>query len=314
MEKDLQDVNIVGEEESVEEHHQEDSQDVDEHESESDHEEDHQEPDKLADYEERLERYQKKLKNVHKEKHLARQEAQVLREELERIRQEQTLSSEAAQLHYDNSIQLELNHAKQMKKMAIENGDADALIEADEMISRLAARKENMDQWKAREAAQKYYNQHYQPKNNQNYEVAELNETAEKWLNDNPWYDENRPEYDPDRAIEVQAFVAALDNKLTMTGRTDEFMTPKYFERIDNFVRSSSGNLPSYNSRNIPMRQSNQPVAPVKRNQGAVNSSRQQVRLTDEEKNLARMMKITPEVYARYKKLEQEKQRQKGMN
>lgn len=260
------------------------------------------------------EKYRKKLKRLMKDKMFYVSRAQELEAENERLKQATTYSNDAAMLNYDNLVKLEVEQAKQAKRQAIEMGDIDAQIEADAALTRAIAREKELTSWKTQAALQRATNQQSQPQ--QQYQQPELSEEAENWLAANSWFDERSPDYDEDKATEVQAFAAALDYKLAQQGRQDEYFSPSYFKKIDNFIRNTYGDDQSnnYNNGNIPMRKSNQQVAPVRRNTQGIKAEKERIILTEDEKFLARNMGITPEQWIKAKKLTDQKQKERGMN
>lgn len=255
----------------------------------------------------------KRLAKIQREKHRIAAEAQKLREENDHLRSFNQTSNQVSQTHYENSLKLKLDQAKEAKKKALELNDIDGVIEADSELYSTVADIKALDNWKAQEMIRQYEAEHYrapaqQQRSNYEESAVEINAEAERWIRSNPWFDPNSPYYDPDKAEEVQTYAEALDASLEKRGRQNEYFSKGYFDKINNFVRGIN------EERNVMReeRQSNVAhVAPVKRGPAPGSPQSQRVKLSDVEKLMARNAGVTEEQWIKEKIRDQKVQREK---
>jgi hypothetical protein len=260
--------------------------------------------------------HKKKLSKLQREKHRIAAEASKLKEENELLKRFNQTSHDASQVHYENSLKLKLEQAKEAKKRALELNDLDGIIEADHELYSAIADIKGLDNWKAQEMARQQFYQQYPEQNphtqyeDQYYDEPEqeVNEAAQRWKVQNPWFDPNSSHYDPDKAEEVLAYAQAYDASLARRGKHDEYFSKNYFDRINNFAREYDRE--QSNARED--RRSNLlSASPVKRASNPSNSSSNRITLTEDDKFLARNLGIKEEDYIKFKREDQRQQSEK---
>jgi hypothetical protein len=258
----------------------------------------------------------KKLAKIQREKHRIAAEADQLRIENENLKKFNQTSNQVSQTHYENSLKLKLDQAKENKRKARELNDIDSELVADEELASVVADIRSMENWKAQqmiqqhevEQQQKYQSQYQQQyQTNQHPEVV-IDEKTERWLKQNPWFDKDSPHYDPDKAEDVMIYAQALDTNLANQGRDDEYLTKSYFDRINNYARlydQQRNNSREERISNI----SN--VAPVRRNGVTSRSEFSNMKLTDDEKFMARNAGISEDDWKKAKIEDMKRQKEK---
>lgn len=232
-------------------------------------------------------------------------EAQELRERVGQLEDLTGYMNEGVLKQYEVNAQLMLEKARLSKRQAVELADTDALIQADEDISRAVAQMEYLKtlpapRAKAETSTQKPQQQEYEP-----------DPSIEHWLGRNTWCDERTPHYDPDKAADVLAYAAGLDASLSRQGRTEEYYTPQYFAKIDNYAKLYDQ---QYSPKASFMKAPISPVASVRSSSSASvpSKAREQIKLTEADKEMARLLKVKEEDYVKFKIADIKKQQEKG--
>jgi hypothetical protein len=254
----------------------------------------------------------RKLSKLQREKNRLYAETRKLREEKDQYANYMEHSNKAAMTHYDEAIQLRLDKAKQAKKIAYEMSDPDGIVEADIELARVAAQIESLNSWKAQEAArQQQYSHHYQQESRGREEPeVEFNEESQSWIAQNPWFDANRREYDPEKAEAALAYARSLDLSLARKGQEHLALTRDYFNKIDRYMRESFDDFEE--TRPMRMKQPAAPVAPVQRTGNSVKPPKEKFILTEDEKFMARNMGVSEEEWMRQKIIDQKLQKERG--
>ena len=270
------------------------------------------------DLEKKWREQKKRLSKMQREKHRIAAEAEQLRFENENLKKFNQTSNQVGQAHYENSLKLKLEQAKENKRKARELNDIDSELVADEELASAVTDLRAIDSWKAQQMIQQQeveHNQQRQQQHNQ-YEPRrdsyddneyETNEQTERWLKQNQWFDEKSQHYDPDKADEVLTYAQALDANLAKQGREDEYLTKAYFDRINNYARI-------YDQQRNDSRQeriSNIPnVAPVRRTTLS-NQKPAGMQLSDDEKFMARNAGISEDDWKKAKVEDMKRQKEK---
>ena len=179
----------------------------------------------------------------------------------------------------------EIDTAKQRYRDAYEGGDADAIVDAQSVLSRLHAEKQQyMYSAPLPEEPQRQVQQQSQ----QQSPAAPPDAGAVKWLKTNTWF--HQPGYE-----RMSGFAVGLHQELTSKGidpRTD----PTYYETIDNALREAfPKQFGKSNERSdTPSSRRTSVVAPAKRGGGATRK----VELTASQISLAKKLGVTPQQYA----------------
>ena len=199
--------------------------------------------------------------------------------------------------------------ATESYKKAYEEGDADAMAKAQELLS-----KATLAEQQAGSVAQNVHNHILQnmpasapapeltsqaagrPANEQKYNDPDM----EKWANKNPWFMGSEPVHK-----EMTTFSLYIDQTLQAKGIDPETKSEQYYSEVDSAMRKQFPNFFGVQVGNesemfiageTPKRQPQTVVASASRDSG--NKKPTQIRLTKTQVSLARQLGITPEQYA----------------
>lgn len=223
-------------------------------------------------------------------------------------------TNDAAATHYDNAVHLKLDQAKEKKLKAIQEGDAEGLVQADLELAEAAAKIESLNSWKYQEDAKRqeeaaYYQQQmaaYQQQMavEQSTPNPKINDETVYWLNHNPWYIPTNPAYNPDLAVEIGSFANALDQDLAQRGMGHAIMGREYYKAINKYVKDLTGGKKSGGGY----------VGGVRNGGGYGGASRYRERpsLNSQEREMVKLLKntgVTEESYLKHKMIENNKTR-----
>jgi hypothetical protein len=175
-------------------------------------------------------------------------------------------------------VEAEILQAKQEFKAAFETGDADAMAEASDKLSRLGPQHEQYSRYKApvpQEAPppqQVPQRQSYNPESDQNLMA---------FMDANPWF-----RTDPD----MTAYAVGLHQQAAMND-PESVGTPEYYRSISERVKKA------FPTKGEAPRRGASPVSPVTRGTSS-NPARKQVTLTASQVRLASRLGLTPKQYA----------------
>ena len=202
---------------------------------------------------------------------------------------------------FTTRIDSQLTEAKARYKEAYDSGDVDALVEAQESLSTLAAQKERVS-WAAQlqkaQQAQKAQTQGSEAAPTQTAAppvVAQTDPRAKDWFDDNSWFGE-------DEAMTYAAlgFHRTLTEKEGYQGTEEAYYTEVDRRMKDAFPHKFNG--VDQSGENRPA----QSVAPAKRKQKSGRST--SVRLSSSERDIAKRLGISEKQYAAQKlKLEEQR-------
>ena len=202
---------------------------------------------------------------------------------------------------FTTRIDSQLTEAKARYKEAYDSGDVDALVEAQESLSTLAAQKEKVS-WAAQlqkaQQAQKAQTQESATAPAQTATppvVAQTDPRAKDWFDDNSWFGE-------DEAMTYAAlgFHRTLTEKEGYQGTEEAYYTEVDRRMKDAFPHRFNG--ADQSGENRPA----QSVAPAKRKQKSGRST--SVRLSSSERDIAKRLGISEKQYAAQKlKLEEQR-------
>lgn len=239
----------------------------------------------------------------------AEQETKELREKVARLEETAGYMNDGVLKQHAVNAGLMLEKAKLAKRQALEMGDTDAIIQADQEIATATAQQEYLKMIPMPSASKPAPTQPIQEDYGE--EEAATDPAIERWLARNPWCDERSPDYDPDKAADILGYAAGLDTALTRQGRTHEFYSPQYFSRIDNYVRHYDQQ--SATPKGLHMKTSPSPVAPVKSSPSRAALQREKdFQLTSEEKEMARLMRVSEDQWKQAKKDDMQKMKERG--
>ena len=262
----------------------------------------------IADYSKRAADRISKIKYEYHEERRAKEAA--ARESKEAVARLQTMMSENQRLQamveqggevlnkqaHNNALWAKQNAQAEFKK-AYEEGDADAMTKAQEMIARATLAEQQSNNMAENVQAQVTKNM---PVQKQAEQKQELDPEMKEWSSKNPWFMSTVPEHQ-----EMSSYALTIDQRLRNQGVMPEKDAQKYYAEVDRNMRNEYPNFfgvqvdqtaEVVSEAGTTKRQPSTVVASATRDSG--NKKPSQVRLTQTQVKLARQLGISPEQYA----------------
>ena len=262
----------------------------------------------IADYSKRAADRISKIKYEYHEERRAKEAA--ARESKEAVARLQTMMSENQRLQamveqggevlnkqaHNNALWAKQNAQAEFKK-AYEEGDADAMTKAQEMIARATLAEQQSNNMAQSVQAQVTKNMPVQQPVPQQ---QELDPEMKVWSSKNPWFMSTVPEHQ-----EMSSYALTIDQRLRNQGINPEEDSQKYYAEVDKNMRNEYPNFfgvqvdqtaEVVSEAGTTKRQPSTVVASATRDSG--NKKPSQVRLTQTQVKLARQLGISPEQYA----------------
>ena len=262
----------------------------------------------IADYSKRAADRISKIKYEYHEERRAKEAA--ARESKEAVARLQTMMSENQRLQamveqggevlnkqaHNNALWAKQNAQAEFKK-AYEEGDADAMTKAQEMIARATLAEQQSNNMAENVQAQVTKNM---PVQKQAEPKQELDPEMKEWSSKNPWFMSTVPEHQ-----EMSSYALTIDQRLRNQGINPEEDSQKYYAEVDKNMRNEYPNFfgvqvdqtaEVVSEAGTTKRQPSTVVASATRDSG--NKKPSQVRLTQTQVKLARQLGISPEQYA----------------
>ena len=262
----------------------------------------------IADYSKRAADRISKIKYEYHEERRAKEAA--ARESKEAVARLQTMMSENQRLQamveqggevlnkqaHNNALWAKQNAQAEFKK-AYEEGDADAMTKAQEMIARATLAEQQSNNMAENVQAEVTKNMPVQQPATQQ---QELDPDMKAWSSKNPWFMSTVPEHQ-----EMSSYALTIDQRLRNQGINPEEDSQKYYAEVDKNMRNEYPNFfgvqvdqtaEVVSEAGTTKRQPSTVVASATRNSG--NKKPSQVRLTQTQVKLARQLGISPEQYA----------------
>jgi hypothetical protein len=255
---------------------------------------------------------EKKFWKERREKYKVLAERDKLAAELEELRAQRDKALEVGNYHYGQNAYSDLEKAKLLKKKAIEEGDIDALTEADIALVRAANAVDEVERWNSQSNTQSKTEDNVQNnKNTHNISLAQQ-EMVKDWLESHPELNPASGNYDTTFAQKVGNYINALDRNIADSGQSEHYFSDAYFEAIDNHIDSIR--KPIVKTNTPPASADN--VAGVKKSYQSHGSSQgrntQKIILTADEKRMASNAGISEEDWLKYKIEELNKQKKRA--
>lgn len=265
--------------------------------------------DELNDYSAKV---QKRLKELTHARHderrkaeaLARQMAElekaarVMAEENKRLQEYVNMGTNAYIDKSKSLAEISLNNAKAKLKAALDAGDTDAAVSAQEELYKAQFEMQQVSNFKPAQL-QSQQNTGY-TQNNQTTQQQEptqnvapqLDEKVVLWAEKNPWFERPGDE-------DMTGFAYGVHNKLVREFGESYTKSNEYFEKIDKAMRSAfpdrfEDTKPTAQEPEAPSRQRSNVVAPAQR-----SSAPKKIRLTKTQQNVAKKLGIPLELYAK---------------
>lgn len=252
-----------------------------------------------------------RIQQIQREKYQAIHESNRLQQENEYLRRmaldlnnKATESGNAAMIHYDNSANLKLEHAKSRKIQAHEEGNVQAEIDADVDIASATAEIQHINHWKAQQAMenrnrqQQYEQQQYDQQYAQQTPQQPDQQVSVDWLERNAWFNPHSHDFSPELAHAAREYSEKVENFLYRNGRPDLIMSEQYYDEIDSYIQQ----LHSQRGQGMGKKQLNmRPVrggsTPVRNTSSNASRSSEKHQLSREEREIARVMGIKDKDY-----------------
>ena len=200
---------------------------------------------------------------------------------------------------HNNALWAKQNAQDQFKK-AYEEGDADAMSKAQELLSKATLAEQQSgttaQQVQSRISAEM---QAVQPE--QQIRQQQLDPDMDRWSKKNPWFmSTSEPIHKT-----MTSYAMFVDQRLTEEGVDPATQSDKYYQSVDNAMRNefpsffgvkANGDAEMVAEQKTSKRQPQTVVASATRDSG--NKKPTQIRLTKTQVSLARQLGITPEQYA----------------
>jgi len=188
---------------------------------------------------------------------------------------------------FDNRVTAQAEAAKEAYKKALESGDADALYDAQQNISRIAMEEANLKRLKAEreEQAKKQETAQAQP---QPQPQQKPDPRAEKWAQDNEWFGQDQ----------TMTYAAFGIHKTLIEQEGFDPNTEEYYTELDNRIRSEFSHKFSDN------RKTNAPRVASAGNTASRSGAKKSrtVKLTPSQIAIAKRLGVPLEEYAKHVK------------
>lgn len=249
----------------------------------------------------RINKLTKKMREAERQREEAIRYAQQVQDESSQIKQRLKSLDQGYMTEYGGRLEVEQKQVEADLKRAVELGDADATVSAQQRLTQLAVAKDRYDQAKIaqqqREEQEKQQEEqqpvYQQPQTQQQQAPKKADPKAEDWASRNKWFGQ-------DEAMTYAAF--GIHKRLIedegFDGKSDEYYNELDRRLRDRFPREFEGNVESETSP----RKVTQSVAGVSRSSTAPTSSgrNRKVRLTPSQVQIAKKLGVPLEEYAKY--------------
>ena len=213
----------------------------------------------------------------------ALQYAQGLKNEIQQFKSKYPKMEENYLSEFEKRLQTDEVAANTLLQKAIEGQDAKSIVDANQRLTQLAIEKERLAQTKfLKEQEAKKPQEDIVPPQMSTQPQPSLK--AQRWAEDNPWFNEDEVMHDAAIAIHKNLIASGV------AGDSDE-----YYNQLDKRIRDY---FPNKFEQTQEQRRPVQTVAPAMRNQGG----RKTVRLTKSQVAIAKKLGVPLEEYAKYVK------------
>lgn len=241
----------------------------------------------------RIDRLTFKMREAERREQAALDFAKQVKEENEKLTKSYQESATAFVTESAGRVKSQLAEAKRALKMAYEEGDSDALADAQELVARLSVENDRISRDEVR------IKQEQEEKGNEPQKELQAPQTqaqpqvpadprAQKWASDNEWFGK-------DEAMTFTAF--SIHRKLIEEEGYDP-SSEDYYSEIDARIRNEFPHK-FEGTKTTGQRKPAQTVAPASRN---VKSGRKTVRLTQSQVAIAKKLGVPLEEYAKHVK------------
>ena len=240
----------------------------------------------------RIDRLTYKMREAERREQAALEYAKNIKEENEKLTKNYSEAGSALVTETSGRIKSQLSEAKRALKLAYEEGDSEAMADAQELVAKLSVESDRLSreeaQWKQRQEAQTETEVETpkQPEQPQQA-AAPADPRAQKWASENEWFGK-------DEGMTFTAF--SIHRKLI----EEEGYNPQsedYYAEIDSRMRREFPH--KFEEEKSGQRKPAQTVAPANRNS---KTGRKTVRLTHSQVAIAKKLGVPLEEYAKHVK------------
>jgi len=240
----------------------------------------------------RIDRLTYKMREAERREQAALEYAKNIKEENEKLTKNYSEAGSALVTETSGRIKSQLSEAKRALKLAYEEGDSEAMADAQELVAKLSVESDRLSreeaQWKQRQEAQTETEVETpkQPEQPQQA-AAPADPRAQKWASENEWFGK-------DEGMTFTAF--SIHRKLI----EEEGYNPQsedYYAEIDSRMRKEFPH--KFEEEKSGQRKPAQTVAPANRNS---KTGRKTVRLTQSQVAIAKKLGVPLEEYAKHVK------------
>ncbi len=240
----------------------------------------------------RIDRLTYKMREAERREQAALEYAKNIKEENEKLTKNYSEAGSALVTETSGRIKSQLSEAKRALKLAYEEGDSEAMADAQELVAKLSVESDRLSreeaQWKQRQETQTETEVETpkQPEQPQQA-AAPADPRAQKWASENEWFGK-------DEGMTFTAF--SIHRKLI----EEEGYNPQsedYYAEIDSRMRREFPH--KFEEEKSGQRKPAQTVAPANRNS---KTGRKTVRLTQSQVAIAKKLGVPLEEYAKHVK------------
>ena len=236
----------------------------------------------------RIDKLTKKYRESERREKAALVYAENVKGESDQLRSRMKALDDGYLTEYGNRVDVEEGSAEQKLKQALNEGDADSIIQAQKKLSEVTVSRERIRQAKVE---QENYQKQLQSYNQQQQQQQSTNSSpdpkAERWASNNDWFGS-------DDAMTYAAF--GLHKKMVEEESFDT-NSQEYYNELDKRMRDE---FPHKFSNGEATRRPPQNVASVSRN--SPKGRGRKVRLTSSQVAIAKKLGVPLEEYAKYVK------------
>ncbi len=200
--------------------------------------------------------------------------------------------TEASIASYEKEANDKLGQAKADLKRALDSGDTDAAVDAQERLAEAKALQGQVATYKVSQRGDTYAKATPAPQTRQpQAEQARRNPVADSWIQRNDWVDNGSENFNAEKAQDALAYAENLASELKNNGRGAEIGTQRYFREIDRYLKETWEEAEEITNEAPPAKRQGSPVAAQTRGPALpAKPEQQRITLSPAEQQVAIMM------------------------
>lgn len=238
--------------------------------------------------------------DIYKALQLSRQREAALQEQLIHSQNVSKEMGAASLLQYKEAAEKGLEKARLLKKAAMEAGNSEEILKADEEYMAAMTAK-NWSEQMIRQKQAQTSSQESGSSDRQPSTSAGLDPRAEVFMKSHPVIDQKSPSYDAQKHQEIATYAMALEMNLQNDGKAHEICSPAYFKKIEDYMTARFGTLSSGTSAqgasSNGTSSGHSPSSKTEETKPTVKP------LSDDEKRLCKIMNIKEEDYLKNREI-----------